>query len=557
MINACIAVIVLRLFLPTLIKFRCGYITNELSGLIVAIVILMLGLVFIFRKWQRNEAFVQSGFEWPIVVLLAACGLSLFHSAYFFGSQLFVIGILSYAFYFYILVDVLREEQAACRYLLSLGTCCLVVGVWSIGEYGLPISSTLHWADQWIPKVYSYRRVASVFDSPNLLAGFYMMALPVLGAILVLSDKLWKKWASAAAIILSLAGFLMTLSFLCTVNFFVTTVILAPVIMKEWFKKSFGKLFYSAVMLGMGLMVGAVFWIRKDCSSGARVEYLQAAWLILKDHWCWGTGIDTFRFVSPQYAHGYSYSGYVHNSYVQIWAEIGVLGLIAVLSWIGLFVTTALKGLQSIQEKRQRILWVALIWALSAFYVDNLTNFSLLSPDMAIFGWVALAGFCTLAGSTKEVPIKAQGSRTLGLFLGLLAGLLLLKCLVLAASFLDFQKAMVALDNREYPRSYELFEQAKQLEPSNQNTYAEQGLLDMRVYELTGQMQFLSQAESKLQEASAYSPYYYPNTLLLCKIAKAEGNRPKMKQYYQRLLKLCPAGQAFFEQELLLSQNKK
>lgn len=544
---ACSFIIPLRLLLPSFLRKSFFYVQEDLSNWIIVCSIFLIGIIFCIE--HREKGFLKSGFEGPLTLWLLASGLSLTHSVYFCGSWSSLLTLLAFMIYFYILIDLFNHSLSRKIFIFSLITGTVIAGVLGVYEYFIPSSSHLHGTDKLVADILPYKRVASVFSSPNVLAGFYLMFFPFLMGMYWISNRQWQRVVIASTMGLSGIVFLMTLSFLCTLNLFIAGLIFIFFLsLKGNFsiKKRLG--IFTLIFVAV---IGLIVWKRNDFSVSSRMEYLQAAWKLLKNHPWLGNGIDTFRYLSPQYTYHPAYSGYVHNSYLQIWCETGILGFIAILWLLAIFIRKFFISLNAEKNENRRIMIVAWAGGLVAFFIDNLTNVTLLSPEAALFGWIILAAFqAESSSSTKE------RSRISPVVLGVVLAGVLIQGLIKIDAARYCQKAMEALDQRNYVSSYSFAEKAQELDPTNQNFPAIKGLNHLRIYELSGDTSFLQKAKDNFQESARLSPYYYPNYVMLGKIARLQGNDLEVKQCLRQIARLYPGGYVYLKQEVLSSGLK-
>ncbi|MEI8349192.1 MAG: O-antigen ligase family protein [Candidatus Omnitrophota bacterium] len=79
-----------------------------------------------------------------------------------------------------------------------------------------------------------------------------------------------------------------------------------------------------------------------------RTKLWQGAWGMIKEHPVLGLGVNTFSKNFPQYKPAdYPDLRYAHNSYLQMWAEIGLLGLIIFLAMPLTILAKAFKGIKN------------------------------------------------------------------------------------------------------------------------------------------------------------------------------------------------------------------
>ena len=101
-----------------------------------------------------------------------------------------------------------------------------------------------------------------------------------------------------------------------------------------------------------------------------------------------GVGLGNLPFVESRFA---------HNSYLQIWAEIGLLGI---ASFLG-FLYKSLKTLQSKTLVTDK-LYAGLVIAHLGFLIHNFIDFSLFLPEVSIFWWIIVALLLSPAHANQE-----------------------------------------------------------------------------------------------------------------------------------------------------------
>ena len=81
---------------------------------------------------------------------------------------------------------------------------------------------------------------------------------------------------------------------------------------------------------------------------------------------------------------------YAHNSYLEIWAEMGILGLISFL-WIAIAsFSECINNLRTEPSGSRNLTNVGLLVSGAAFLMDNLINFTFFLPEVALIWWVIL-----------------------------------------------------------------------------------------------------------------------------------------------------------------------
>lgn len=228
-------------------------------------------------------------------------------------------------------------------------------------------------SDSFILDYVSRRRVFFPFVTPNILAGYLAMIIPL---TLTSRRRDWFIIPLCIALLLtkSLGAFL--------------AILLAIVI---YFSLQ-GRLQKRKVLflLGLLLVIVLVFIARTTTqkqhtqpifSTLMRLSYWRDTLRIIKASPWVGVGLGNFNLAQSRYA---------HNSYLQIWAEMGILGIISFL-WLIMIVFKS--ALQIIKEPASKTQLIGIITASAVFLLHNFFDFSLFLPEVALIWWI-ITGLC-------------------------------------------------------------------------------------------------------------------------------------------------------------------
>jgi O-antigen ligase len=141
----------------------------------------------------------------------------------------------------------------------------------------------------------------------------------------------------------------------------------------------------SLLITGFLIIIGLVFLIRQTASKPhalptfsliMRINYWFQTLKIIKSSFWTGVGLGNFNLPFARYA---------HNSYLQIWAEMGILGIASFLWLIFAVFKSAFREIKNSQNKR---LITGLFAANVVFLVHNLIDFSFFLPEVALIWWM-------------------------------------------------------------------------------------------------------------------------------------------------------------------------
>ncbi len=206
------------------------------------------------------------------------------------------------------------------------------------------------------------RRVFVPFVTPGILGGYLAMLIPL---FLIDKNRVWPVIPVLLALFLtrSLGAFL---SLFCVLFIYLCA--------QRKLKK--GAVFY---LLGLFILIAIIFILRSLTqkehiqpvfSTVMRFSYWRDTLGVIKGHLLTGVGPGNFNLKISRYA---------HNSYLQIWAEMGILGLFSFL-WI---VYSAVKPCFKNQA-------VDLLAASAVFLIHNFLDFTFFLPEVVFIWWVIL-----------------------------------------------------------------------------------------------------------------------------------------------------------------------
>lgn len=214
------------------------------------------------------------------------------------------------------------------------------------------------------------KRAFFPFVTPNTLGGYLAMIIPLAFSY---KNKIW------FIIPLSFA-LLLTKSLGALLSIFIG---LGIYLYLQGKLKKRGILFLT----GLLAMIVLVFILRQTAtkehilptfSLAMRLDYWIDTLRIIKNSPWTGLGLGNFNLKVSRYA---------HNSYLQIWAEMGILGIISILWLIVMVFKSVLKNIKDSPNKQQIS---GLVTANAVFLVHNFIDFGFFLPEVSFTWWIIL-----------------------------------------------------------------------------------------------------------------------------------------------------------------------
>lgn len=214
------------------------------------------------------------------------------------------------------------------------------------------------------------KRVFFPFVTPGILGGYLAMIIPL---ALINKNRAW-------FILPIFFALLLTKSLGALLSLFCALIIYLYIR---------GELKKAKVFFPLGLLISAaiIFVLRSVTqkehthpvfSAVMRLNYWKESWEIIKAYPLTGVGLGNFNL---------KMSRYTHNSYLQIWAEMGVLSLFSFIWIVAAVFKSCYKNFSESLYKNQI---AGLVAASIVFLIHNFLDFSFFLPEVGCIWWVIL-----------------------------------------------------------------------------------------------------------------------------------------------------------------------
>lgn len=137
-------------------------------------------------------------------------------------------------------------------------------------------------------------------------------------------------------------------------------------------------LFLLIVVMIIGRSATGQGYLHPAFSAIMRLNYWQESLTIIKAHPFVGVGLGNFNLQNSRYA---------HNSYLQIWAEMGLFGLFSLIWIVVVVFKVCFKNLMQSLYKKQI---AGLLAASVVFLMHNFLDFTFFLPEISLIWWVIL-----------------------------------------------------------------------------------------------------------------------------------------------------------------------
>jgi O-antigen ligase/Tfp pilus assembly protein PilF len=431
----------------TLPKYNKSFFTNAIEASVISLIVLVpiafypycrtvfipakelivetlviLGLMFWGFKVvsQEKAKFTSSSLNFPILSFISICILSLIWSDSFFVSlkelPLFLAGPLLY----FVITNNISDERQISRILDILLIIGSLFGVYGIFQYnGIDFSF-------WIRNI-GRQQVFGLFGNVNFFAEYLIIPLPIAVSLFFATQNKLKKILLLIGIIVMGASLTATFTRGSYLGFGVSLIFMSSLFLisqgKSFIRKN-RKIFI--IILTVVIIITFLFIIPTPLNKpGTAIEKIKsrvsisqlsqsssikrrvAAWkftvLMIKDHPLLGSGIGTYKYNTLKYQadffeqgenrslYPHGFADKAHNEYLQLWAEMGIVGL-GIFIWLIInYFSCGLKFLRKIKDEYKQGVIIGLMGSVVAVLIDGLFGFPLHLPASVILFWLVLA----------------------------------------------------------------------------------------------------------------------------------------------------------------------
>jgi len=434
-------IIGLIILVPIIVHPRCITVFGPAKEF-VAEVLTLLGLMFwVLKIINREEIrFASTPLNLLILSFIAICVFSLIWSNSFFVSlkelPLFLAGPLLY----FIIVNNIRGEKQINRIIGTVVLIGAALGIYGIFQYnGIDFSF-------WKGNV-ARLRVFGLFGNPGYFAGYLILPLSLTISLFFASKDRNRKilfligiLAMGTAIILTFTrgaypslGISLIFMFLLFLlsrgksfikeNKKIFIIILTAIIIITFLFIIPNPLSKPGTVISEIKVRTSINQLINVFSSGRRTAIWKFTGMMIKDHPILGSGIGTFKYNDLRYQakffeqgdnrfiYPYGVAEKAHNEYLQLWSELGTIGLAIFLCLIIAYFSYGIRYLKREKDEQKQGIMIGLMGAVVAFLMDSIFWFPLhLSANVSLL-WLFI-GLTMVMGLEKNAGSVNKSKRS-------------------------------------------------------------------------------------------------------------------------------------------------
>jgi len=254
-----------------------------------------------------------------------------------------------------------------------MGAAC--TGVWGFYQWVAGYGSGI-WLDQELFAGQS--RVSSTFGNPNVFGTYLLLAIPLAGACVIYAKKPFYKLCAMGITGLLVVNLLLTLSRGCYLSLALAAGVFVLIIEKRLIVAFIPALLALPFVLPATVVARLVSIVNlQDTSTEFRLFIWQGSLRILGDFWMigLGQGIEAYNVVYPYYAFAAIVSPHTHNLFMQVFVELGIVGLVVFIGVLACFFRVMANFLRRSTNFGDKVIAAAMVAAVIGFLFQGIFDY--------------------------------------------------------------------------------------------------------------------------------------------------------------------------------------
>ena len=425
----------LIIVLPILLVYKYVYNFTTNQTMIVNLLTLTIFTYYIFLIIKEGK-FIYSvnSLNFPILLFILIAVLSILVNNSFWVSLKYFINLLSlFLIYFFIINNIKTKDIFSFCLIIFFITASFVSLYLLIQYYGLD------------PFLSDTKRLTSTLGNKNYVSGYLALIFPIAFSFFLIESKKRKKIFFEIILLIIYTGIIVCHTRAIWAALFFSLLLFGYFLFhfkinnilkdnKKWLVILFSlflliTLIYSTNNpLNRSSITAAERAISAFDMQGISLrEHLlkwQSTMDMIKDRPLFGSGLGTFPLYylnyqadflqrNPEYLNFVGKAEEAHNEYLQIWAEMGIIGLLLFLLIIIIFYRTNLNSIKKIKTIEGKIVIIGLISGVTITLIHSIFSFPFHIPAVGAAFWfiigITIASekiFCNKSKGVKIIDCK-------------------------------------------------------------------------------------------------------------------------------------------------------
>ncbi|MEY8304013.1 O-antigen ligase family protein [Anaerosalibacter bizertensis] len=393
----------------TLYNIKIGIIISIFAYPYMPDILNLLFMIFIFFAFiyrgifRKINPLTKDPIDVPIAIFVLVIIMSTITSVSPGGSfRDLALHLISISFVF-VIINTINDKEDLNNIFVVLVMTGTLVALYGIYQYNIKIDMEAKWLDAANNEGIT-TRVFSVFGNPNILAEYLVMITPISVAMFWSSKKMYKKFIFLITSLILVASLVLTFSRGGWLGFAIGMLIFIFLVEKRLLLLLIPVALIAVNFLPSSI-VNRITSIKNlsDSSNSYRIRLWKITLELIRDNLPIGVGFghlpfkkifETYTRAMPTY--------HSHNTYLQVMAEMGIIGIVVLFTFIIVFYKYSIKELIKEEDKWVKTMTAGIISGLGAIFVHGVVENIFYMPKIITTFWILVSFILVLIRIPKN-----------------------------------------------------------------------------------------------------------------------------------------------------------
>lgn len=354
---------------------------------------IMLFVLFMIEFVGKKDHFKFEKLDGAVLLYFVFIAVGTFSSLTpYFSTKLLLYNLVCVMVYFMISRGFSKKEIKILIMVFLLGS--MLAAALGLYQQLRGVSGEKYWIDEKTNPGLS-ARIFSFFGNPNVY-GEYLILMIALGGATILGSKNWLRQLAG----LAMTGINVLLMLLTFSRGAWGGIILVAIMFLVCYKPKWIPFFMILAMAMLFVLpqtitdrLLSIFLLKGDTSTNYRVLIWHGSYQLLKDFWDTGVGFGYGAYLKAynHYQMGDIYATHSHNTFLQIFIELGIAGLLSFLYLIFKTTVVGLKKVGKVVDTHSKLLLIASVAAVWGLLTHGLVEYVFFDIRINFLFWVMLS----------------------------------------------------------------------------------------------------------------------------------------------------------------------
>lgn len=304
-------------------------------SILISVPLIVLMVIYIFFEYRFGK--LINLLNLSLVFFIGFLLISLFFN-YFSSDGISIFITYLSTLMFIILITVIVTESNNLINLIHIVTgLVFVLSMYGIYQIFTGVQVDPAWLDENANT--NVIRIYSVFGNPNVFGEFLVLTLPLVFAGFNLNKKVIVKWAYALVFLTGIINVFLTFSRGSMLSLVIALFLIVLFKDRKYMILMIAGILLSPLVLPQSIIERILSIFQGgDTSTSYRISIYKASFEILEKYFSTGVGLGNFKVIYKAFSFSAAKSYHAHNTFLMIFIETGILGVISfssvLLIWV-------------------------------------------------------------------------------------------------------------------------------------------------------------------------------------------------------------------------------